>query len=47
MEIETKSDSYGGTLYRVRPDPARRQLSLGWFTSEEAAVAAYNEAQTN
>lgn len=42
--IETKQDSYGELMYRVKPP--KRGIPIGWFKSEEEAIEAYNKYQS-
>lgn len=45
MTIETKLDSTGNTIYTaVPPKGIRLRYPIGWFKTEEEAIAAYNEA---
>lgn len=45
MTIDSKSDSYGFPIYTaVPPKGIRLKYPIGWFPTEEEAVAAYNKA---
>ena len=44
--IETKVDSYGDLLYRVKP-PTNKGIVLGWFASEQEAIDAFNTYANN